>query len=125
MRPLSLSDAMNLLDADSFMPALFVKMFDGKIALLKRQATASGTSGDLLLMVDSNVIRELQRRLAARGYYAGELDGWCGPATYEALQRWLVDSGYDVGPWGCNGYGGPDTNTAVGKAILAGAFRTL
>lgn len=73
----------------------------------------------------SNVIRELQRRLAARGYYAGELDGWCGPATYEALQRWLVDSGYDVGPWGCNGYGGPDTNTAVGKAILAGAFRNL
>ena len=54
MRPLSLSEAMNLLDADSFMPALLVKTFDGKIALLKRQATASGTSGDLLLMVDSS-----------------------------------------------------------------------
>lgn len=45
----------------------------------------------------SEVIRAMQTDLAARGYYQGAIDGWCGYNTIYALQRFLKDQGYYAG----------------------------
>lgn len=39
----------------------------------------------------SDMIRAMQTDLKEKGYYTGEIDGWCGKMTVEALQRFLRD----------------------------------
>jgi peptidoglycan hydrolase-like protein with peptidoglycan-binding domain len=41
-------------------------------------------------------IVSLQRALAGKGYYAGEIDGACGPATQAAVERYQHDLGVPV-----------------------------
>lgn len=61
----------------------------------------------------SDLIRTIQKDLKARGYYAGRLDGSCGPQTIKALQKFLKDKGYYVGPdTGIDGYLGYNTAAA-------------
>lgn len=50
-----------------------------------------------------------------------EQDGQMGPATVGALQEWLKSKGYYHGQ--IDKVYGPATSTAVGNALLAGAFR--
>lgn len=42
------------------------------------------------------LVGEVQRGLAARGYYAGAVDGLAGPATREAVRRFQADAGLPV-----------------------------
>ncbi len=70
----------------------------------------------------SQCIKQLQTELKDLGYYRGAIDGLCGRQTVTALQLWLEDQGYDVGSWGCNGYFGGDTSTAMGHALQNDEF---
>jgi len=40
-----------------------------------------------LTLIGSQLIKEMQRRLKAKNFYSGELDGLCGTETIKALQR--------------------------------------
>ena len=71
------------------------------------------------------MVKELQTRLKRLGYYGDAVDGWFGYNTSMALQRWLTDRGYSVGGYGCNGYMGPDTCGAIGRALQDGAFSKM
>ncbi len=38
-------------------------------------------------LIGSNVIKAMQKRLKAKGFYSGDLDGLCGQSTVKALQK--------------------------------------
>lgn len=63
----------------------------------------------------STMVRVLQTRLGVG------VDGQMGHGTVKALQSWLDGHGYDAGS--VDGYYGPQTSQAVGRALEAGAFR--
>ncbi len=42
------------------------------------------------------VVRDVQRKLAASGYYAGAIDGLAGPMTRAAIRRFEADAGLPV-----------------------------
>lgn len=48
-------------------------------------------------------------------------DGYAGEETIKALQSWLNARGYNAGA--VDGWYGPNTSSAVGRALMAGAFR--
>lgn len=73
----------------------------------------------------SAMVRKIQESLKALGFYAGEVDGFCGKQTFTAMQKWLESVGYSVGKAGCNGYWGPDSNTAWCKALENGVVARL
>lgn len=58
----------------------------------------------------SDMIRAMQTDLKGRGYYTGNIDGWCGKQTVIALQKFLRDQGYYTGA--IDGSMGPQTVTA-------------
>lgn len=65
----------------------------------------------------SPTIRALQNRLNQLGFNAGIEDGLAGHDTVAALQRFLLDKGYDVGADGVDGYLGYNTVTAYQKFL--------
>lgn len=44
--------------------------------------------------VGSDIIKAIQTFLRDRGYYYGDIDGWCGKQTVMAIQAFLADCGY-------------------------------
>jgi hypothetical protein len=40
-----------------------------------------------LTLTGSNLIKEMQRRLVSKGFYAGKIDGLCGDSTVRAMQK--------------------------------------
>jgi peptidoglycan hydrolase-like protein with peptidoglycan-binding domain len=62
-----------------------------KFALPKVYAKNAATGGP-----SRELVREVQTGLAARGYYAAEIDGLTGPATREAVRRFQADAGLPV-----------------------------
>lgn len=69
----------------------------------------------------SSMVVALQRFLKAKGYDPYGVDGQMGKGCVCALQRYLKAKGYYVN--GIDGYYGSGTSTAVGKALLDGAFK--
>lgn len=63
----------------------------------------------------SDMIRAMQTDLKGRGYYKGNVDGWCGKQTVIALQMFLRDQGYYTGA--IDGSMGPQTVTAWQKFL--------
>lgn len=63
----------------------------------------------------SDMIRAMQTYLKGRGYYTGNIDGWCGKQTVIALQKFLRDQGYYTGA--IDGSMGPQTVTAWQKFL--------
>lgn len=63
----------------------------------------------------SDMIRSMQTDLKGRGYYKGNVDGWCGKQTVIALQMFLRDQGYYTGA--IDGSMGPQTVTAWQKFL--------
>jgi hypothetical protein len=45
------------------------------------------------------LVRDVQSDLARLGYYAGPIDGFAGPHTLSAVQRYQVDHGLDADGW--------------------------
>ena len=62
-----------------------------KFALPKVNARTGGAEGP-----SRELVNEVQRGLAERGYYTGALDGLIGPATREAVRRFQADAGLPV-----------------------------
>ncbi len=62
-----------------------------KFALPKVNARTGGADGP-----SRELVSEVQRGLAERGYYTGALDGLIGPATREAVRRFQADAGLPV-----------------------------
>jgi peptidoglycan hydrolase-like protein with peptidoglycan-binding domain len=58
-----------------------------KFALPKVYASKAATGGP-----SRELVREVQTGLAARGYYAAEIDGLIGPATREAVRQFQADA---------------------------------
>ena len=63
----------------------------------------------------STMVRALQAMLGVG------VDGQMGHGTVQAIQSWLNGHGYDAGS--ADGYYGPQTSQAVGRALEAGAFK--
>ena len=57
----------------------------------------------------SPTIKAIQNRLNQLGYNSGTEDGLAGEKTVKALQKFLLDRGYDVGADGADGYLGANT----------------
>ena len=57
----------------------------------------------------SPTIKAIQNRLNQLGYNAETEDGLAGEKTVKALQKFLLDRGYDVGADGADGYLGSNT----------------
>lgn len=62
-----------------------------KFALPKVNAKTGGATAP-----SRELVVEVQRGLAARGYYTAEVDGLAGPATREAVRRFQADAGLPV-----------------------------
>lgn len=45
----------------------------------------------------SSLIKAIQRDLKAKGYYKGNIDGWCGKNTVIAMQKFLANKGFYKG----------------------------
>lgn len=74
--------------------------------------------GSLHSNTGSSVIKALQRKL---GFTGNDVDGFCGPNTVKALQRFLnskLGLNLDV-----DGYYGPATSRAVGLGLSKGIFK--
>lgn len=69
----------------------------------------------------SDAILALQRFLKGKGYDPSGLDGDYGTGCITAHQRFLKDRGYYFGQ--IDGYHGHETNQAMGKALMAGAYK--
>jgi peptidoglycan L-alanyl-D-glutamate endopeptidase CwlK len=65
--------------------------------------------------VDKTATVELQKALAARGFYAGSPDGSLGPRTRDAVLAFQRSAGLVP-----DGIAGPKTSTALGLAALPG-----
>ena len=59
----------------------------------------------------SKFVMTLQSKLSI------EVDGHWGRDTSKAIQRWLVDHGYDIGPDGVDGYFGRTSTIALQKSL--------
>lgn len=64
-----------------------------KFALPKVNAKADG---GVAAAPARELVSGVQRQLAERGYYRGEIDGRVGPATREAVRRFQTDAGLPV-----------------------------
>lgn len=71
----------------------------------------------------SMLIKDIQTLCKNKGFYSGNIDGWFGKQSAIGLQKLLKSWGYSVGSYGCNGYFGPDSCTALGHAIEDGKFK--
>jgi N-acetylmuramoyl-L-alanine amidase len=62
---------------------------DGRISHQWRQAQNQNIHAAVFdtTLIGSNLIRDVQRKLAARGLYTGKIDGLCGEQTIRAMQR--------------------------------------
>ena len=45
------------------------------------------------------LVRDVQSDLARLGYYSGPIDGFAGPHTLSAVQRYQIDHGLDADGW--------------------------
>lgn len=64
-------------------------------------------------------IKQRQHLLAYLGYYDGQVDGDWGSGSREACRRFQQDMGLTV-----DGYGGPETDKYLKKAVADDAFKT-
>jgi hypothetical protein len=62
-------------------------------------------------------VMEIQRKVGC------EIDGQWGPNTSKAIQKWLVEKGYSVGPCGIDGYFGKDSVKALQTSLNDGAWK--
>lgn len=69
----------------------------------------------------SACIGALQSFLKARGYDPNGIDGYYGKGCITAHQQWLKAKGYYTGK--VDGYHGHETNAAMCKALVAGAYK--
>lgn len=51
-----------------------------------------------------------------------EADGYWGINTSKAIQQWLIDKGFSVGPDGADGYFGPNSTKALQESLNAKAW---
>ena len=59
----------------------------------------------------SELVRAIQRKVGA------DADGYWGPATSRAIQNFLIEHGFDVGPEGADGYFGPSSVKALQNSL--------
>jgi hypothetical protein len=46
-----------------------------------------------------SLVRDVQNDLSRLGYYSGPIDGFAGPNTLSAVQRYQIDHGLDADGW--------------------------
>jgi peptidoglycan hydrolase-like protein with peptidoglycan-binding domain len=66
--------------------------------LYAEQSEYTETSPAVLLSTRASVVRQVQRALRQRGYYAGTIDGFMGEGTQIAIQKFDVDHCYPARP---------------------------
>lgn len=74
--------------------------------------------------VGSDMVLALQKKVGCSIYpeFCGVQARQMGSGTIKRHQQWLIAHGISVGPDGADGYNGPNTNVAVGKALAAGLY---
>ena len=103
--------------------AFVTQLLGGKDSFLSKQSTADkyafwAVSGGVEYGEGgSDTIRVIQRKFGVK------VDGCYGEKTILAHQKWLKQKGYYTGA--LDGYHGCQTNVAVCKALVAGAYKKL
>jgi hypothetical protein len=59
----------------------------------------------------SSLVKKIQQKVGV------EADGYWGKDTSKAIQQWLVNQGYDIGPDGVDGYFGRNSVKALQQSL--------